>query len=237
VPKHDTRSNGPKDGVVAPCQILDADLFRWFPLISKGFWCETNWVGFLIWLAFHPYVGHQKRSLDTSWVTSLRQTGLGARAGLELELDWASTMKKMNWMPMLDLLLSLTCMRWSSDVLIIHHHPWALIAWSHQILGLRDHAWSTLLDPFVLLLPSLPPLRLPSLDGRRWESTGSRMCSKIVQITTVVCLLGSKLNSCLGIEGLRSFVTWECCLPVHNDMLCTSPNPTSVPTPSLWCFG
>jgi hypothetical protein len=28
VPKHDTRSNGPKDGVVAPCQILDADLFR-----------------------------------------------------------------------------------------------------------------------------------------------------------------------------------------------------------------
>ena len=26
-PKHDTRSNGSKDGVVAPWQILDADLF------------------------------------------------------------------------------------------------------------------------------------------------------------------------------------------------------------------
>ena len=27
VPKHDTRSNGPKDGVVAPWYILDANLF------------------------------------------------------------------------------------------------------------------------------------------------------------------------------------------------------------------
>ena len=26
-PKHDTRSNGPKDGVAAPWQILDVDLF------------------------------------------------------------------------------------------------------------------------------------------------------------------------------------------------------------------
>ena len=26
-PKHDTRSNGPKDGVAAPWQIMDADLF------------------------------------------------------------------------------------------------------------------------------------------------------------------------------------------------------------------
>ena len=36
-PKHDTRSNGPKDGVVAPWQILDADLFRRFPLIPNSF--------------------------------------------------------------------------------------------------------------------------------------------------------------------------------------------------------
>ena len=27
-PKHDTRSNGPKYGVAAPWQILDADLFQ-----------------------------------------------------------------------------------------------------------------------------------------------------------------------------------------------------------------
>ena len=36
-PKHDTRSNGPKDGVAAPWPILDADLFQRFLLISKGF--------------------------------------------------------------------------------------------------------------------------------------------------------------------------------------------------------
>ena len=36
-PKHDARSNGPKDSVVAPWQILDTDLFRRFPLIPKGF--------------------------------------------------------------------------------------------------------------------------------------------------------------------------------------------------------
>ena len=29
---------------------------------------------------------------------------------LQLQLDWASTMRKMNWTPMLDLLLSLACM-------------------------------------------------------------------------------------------------------------------------------
>ena len=36
-PKHDTRSNGPKDGVAAPWQMLDADLFQQSLLISKSF--------------------------------------------------------------------------------------------------------------------------------------------------------------------------------------------------------
>ena len=36
-PKHDTRSNGPKDGVVALWQILNADLFLPFPFIPKVF--------------------------------------------------------------------------------------------------------------------------------------------------------------------------------------------------------
>ena len=36
-PKHDTWSIGPKDGVAAPWQILDADLFRRFPLILEAF--------------------------------------------------------------------------------------------------------------------------------------------------------------------------------------------------------
>ena len=39
-PKLDTWSNGPKDGVAAPWQILDADLFRRFLLILKGL-CNT----------------------------------------------------------------------------------------------------------------------------------------------------------------------------------------------------
>ena len=36
-PKHDTRSSGPNDGVIAPWQILDADLFQPFPFIPKVF--------------------------------------------------------------------------------------------------------------------------------------------------------------------------------------------------------
>ena len=36
-PKHNTWSNGPNYGVAAPWQILDADLFRQLPLISKSF--------------------------------------------------------------------------------------------------------------------------------------------------------------------------------------------------------
>ena len=36
-PKHDTWSNGPKDGVAAPWQILDAELFQRFLLILKSF--------------------------------------------------------------------------------------------------------------------------------------------------------------------------------------------------------
>ena len=117
-PKHDTRSNGPKDGVAVPWQILDADLFWWFPLVLKVFWRETTWIGFLIKLSFQPYVDHRKWSPNVSWVTSLRQTSLGTRDRLQLQLNWASTMKKMNWTPMLDLLLYLACMWWSSDVLI-----------------------------------------------------------------------------------------------------------------------
>jgi hypothetical protein len=88
----------------------------------------------------------------------------------------------------------------------------------------------------VLLLASLPPLRLPPLDGRWWVTIGSRKCLKTVQIMIVVCLLGSEVNSCLGIGGCRSTVTWQCCLSVHNNMLGTFQNLTSVPTPSLWCF-
>ena len=118
-PKHDTWSNGPKDGVAAPWKILDAYLWPQFPLISNSFWRETTWIGFLIKLAFHPYVDRRKRSPDASWVTSLRQTGPETWNGLQLQLDWASTIENMNWTPMLDLLLSLACMQWSSDVLII----------------------------------------------------------------------------------------------------------------------
>ena len=132
-PKHDTRSNGPKDGVAAPWQIQDADLFRRFPLILNVFWCETTWIGFLIKLSFQPYVDHQKRSSYACWVTSLRQTGPVGRGRLELELLWASTSWTRTELAsglLLDLdtlagLLPLHTMRqtWSYAWVLCPHHP------------------------------------------------------------------------------------------------------------------
>lgn len=55
-----------KYGDAAPGQNLDSDLFRQFPLISKGFWRETTSIGFFIKLALHPYMDCQKRSMDVS---------------------------------------------------------------------------------------------------------------------------------------------------------------------------
>ena len=72
-PKHDTRSIGPKDSVAAPWQILDADLFRRFPLGPVEFGHETKTIGWLMKLDFHAYVGHRKWSLDASWASILQQ--------------------------------------------------------------------------------------------------------------------------------------------------------------------
>ena len=102
-PKHDTWSNRPKDGVAAPWHILDAVLWPWFLLIPNRFWRETTWIGFLIKLSFQPYMDRRKRSLDTFWVTSLRQTGSGGRGRLEIMLDWASG---FCWMSLLIIIAS-----------------------------------------------------------------------------------------------------------------------------------
>ena len=97
-PKHNTRSNGPKEGVAAPWQIMDANLFRRFPLISKRFWCETTWIDFLIKLSFHPYVDRRKQSPDASWVTSLRQTQTWVALGLHLgDSNWIS-LRPPSWL-------------------------------------------------------------------------------------------------------------------------------------------
>ena len=128
--------HGPTDqkkGVGAPWQILDADLFRRFPLILKGFCRETTWIGFLIKLSFQPYVDHRKRSPDASWVTSLKQTDPGGRDRLKIELLWASTSgtrTKLASGLLLDLdtlvgLLSPYTMRqrWSYAWVSCPHHP------------------------------------------------------------------------------------------------------------------
>jgi hypothetical protein len=51
---------------------------------------QTKAIDYLMKLSFHPYVDHQKWSLDVSWASVLLQTGPEDRARLELELDWTS---------------------------------------------------------------------------------------------------------------------------------------------------
>ena len=92
-------------------------------------------LGFLIKLAFHPYVDHQKRSLDASWVTSLRQTGPGSRGRLELELLWASTSRTQTELAS-GLLLDLDTL---AGLLPLHtmHQTWsyAWVSSPHQLLA------------------------------------------------------------------------------------------------------
>ena len=104
------------------------------PIDSKEiFLHETNWVGFLIQLAFHPYVDHRKQSLDASWVINLWQTGPGTRDRLELELLWASasgtrTKLASGLLLNLDTLAGLLplhtiCQTWSYSWVSCPHHP------------------------------------------------------------------------------------------------------------------
>jgi hypothetical protein len=52
--QHDTRANSPTNGVVAPKQNLNADLFRRFPLTPNDFlsWFQLGWKAYL--LSFPP---------------------------------------------------------------------------------------------------------------------------------------------------------------------------------------
>ena len=101
------------------------------PTTTRSCWRTS--IGFLIKLAFHPYMDRRKWSLDASWVTSLRQIGPRGRDRLELELLWTSTSgtrTKLASDLLLDLdtlsgLLSLHIMRqtWSYSWVSCPHHP------------------------------------------------------------------------------------------------------------------
>jgi hypothetical protein len=60
---------------------------------------QTKAIGYLMKLSFHPYMDHRKRSPNTFWASILLQTGLEARDGLELDMDWVSNLA---WTPLLD---------------------------------------------------------------------------------------------------------------------------------------
>jgi hypothetical protein len=62
----DTRPKRPKDGVAAPEQILDVNLFRQFPWILDEFGPETDAIGSSSKLYFHPY---KERTNPTPYVT------------------------------------------------------------------------------------------------------------------------------------------------------------------------
>jgi hypothetical protein len=48
---------------------------------------ETKAIDYLMKLAFHPYMDHEKRSPDASWASVLLQTGPEGRGRLELKLN------------------------------------------------------------------------------------------------------------------------------------------------------
>jgi hypothetical protein len=62
----DTRPKRPKDGVAAPEQILDVNLFRQFPWILDEFGPKTGAIGSSSKLSFYPY---KERPNPTSYVT------------------------------------------------------------------------------------------------------------------------------------------------------------------------
>jgi hypothetical protein len=67
----DTRPKRPIDGVVAPEQILDVNLFRHFPWILDEFGPETSAIGSSSKLSFHPYKERPNPTLYATWAPIL----------------------------------------------------------------------------------------------------------------------------------------------------------------------
>ena len=102
-----------KNGDVAPERILDANLFRRFPMTQKEFGPQNNATGFFMKLSFQPWVEHRKRSPGASSVFVLLLAGPGLQKRLEVDSVWASS---LTWAPLLVLLASKPplCIPWSS---------------------------------------------------------------------------------------------------------------------------
>ena len=72
---------GPKaqDGGATPKQFLEVDLFELFPLTPDEFDYETDAIGKIISLAFHPYKERPHPSPYAAWATVLVQPVPGIR--------------------------------------------------------------------------------------------------------------------------------------------------------------
>jgi len=102
--RHVTRPKQPKRRPTVPWQIVDADLFRWFPLTLIEFWHGTSAIGDIMKLSSHPKGGLLKmESVCVLCASVLLQAAPWVRDGLELDMDWASNLA---WTPLLN---SLVC--------------------------------------------------------------------------------------------------------------------------------
>jgi hypothetical protein len=75
----DTRPKRPKDGVAAPEQILDVNLFRQFPRILDEFGPEIGVIGSSSKLSFHPYKELPNLTLYVTWAPILLRVVPGIR--------------------------------------------------------------------------------------------------------------------------------------------------------------
>jgi hypothetical protein len=69
----------PKDGVVAPEQILDFNLFRQFPSILDEFGPKTGAIGSSSKLSFYPYKERPNPTLYATWASILLRVVPGIR--------------------------------------------------------------------------------------------------------------------------------------------------------------
>jgi hypothetical protein len=80
-------------GDASACQILDVNFFRPFMLTPNEFGPENSAIGSFVKLfLFHLYKERPKRTPYATGASFLVRAAPELRAGLELELHWASTL-------------------------------------------------------------------------------------------------------------------------------------------------